>query len=338
MQIKTLKQITIFLQNILQTSQIDSQYRNLLNLCEQVKNDESDNLKDSICEAKNLLVATLEEFNPRDWDNSYFYFLKKTKWNDILGEKAIENINNIFICENEDFEKKYNAIIKIMLKLNDLEDYLEKINEILEPILNTEIIDNKEDIIENQHILKITYEKTIFIENLEQLEKFCRIWNQILSSFSLLTHESEEDVKILDIEASSITFSVGLNTAKALSKAVFESLIKYQKILEIKQLKLNLERLQLTKEDEIKILLAEEEITTIDQLTYTVINDLLVEFDWSDSYETENIYKQIQTSLKQTINFIERGGFIDSVHFNDFKKVNENVIKIIKSIQETIIY
>lgn len=334
MQINTLKEISNFILNIIETSQIVSQYKNLSDLCQKAEAENNEELKLSVLEAKNQLVATLEEFNPQEWNKNSLQVLEKLEWFDLFGEKAIEQIDNCVCDESLDFIKFQQKIDETIKRFESFVDYLKLLLSTLEPLVKTDFIPYNLQNIENQHILKITYEKTIFIENLEQLEKFCRIWNQILSSFSLLTHEQEEDVKIQDIEVSSITFYVGLNTAKALSKAVFEALIKYQKIMEIKQLKQELERLQLTREDEIKTLLAEEEITTIDQITYTVINDLLVEYEWNNDYETENIYKQIQISLKQTINFIERGGFIDSLHFNDLKYINEKVIKIIKLISE----
>lgn len=143
-----------------------------------------------------------------------------------------------------------------------------------------------------------------------------------------------EDIRIHDIESSSITFYTGIKTINAITRGTYQVLKGYKKVLEIRRLQLELDGLTLTNKEEIRNLLEEEVLNIVDLISGSVTTELLSKYGWTDKFEKEDIYKAIQISLKQTINFVEKGGKIDSNHASDLRQINEKVISILKNISE----
>ena len=149
-----------------------------------------------------------------------------------------------------------------------------------------------------------------------------------------MTQETIDDIRIYDIESSSITFYTGIKTINALTKGTYQVLKGYKKVLDVRKIQLELEDLNLSNKEDIKNLLEEEVINIVDVISSSVTKELLTKYGWNEKFEHEDVYKAVQVSLKQAINFVEKGGKIDSNHAGDLRQMNENVISTLKRISE----
>lgn len=335
MHINQLIKVIAFISNSIKAKEITEHYKSLIGICRQALNGDITTYMDQVDDLLLRLTNSNKEVDPLKWDKSFLRIFEKFERADLLGNKGAENIRFLFDNEKNNYTKLiagledgHNRVVSLLRQLNQLSTSLEPL---VKPSADG---GHFLEIEERHHLLHIHFEEALFIKDITQLEKFCRIWSSILSAFSRLTREQTEETRIYDIESSSLTFYTGIKTLNALSKGTYQVLRGYQKILEIKRLQLELEGLELSNKEEIKSMLEEEVINVVDVISSTVTNELLNKYEWNDAYERAYIFNMVQTSLKQTLNFVERGGRIYSHHSNDLKKLNDKIITILQKIYE----
>lgn len=311
-----------------------SNFTKICEKCDIALNEDNPEVLEPTFELKNKITETIQLKGPQTWDKNQQWIYKRLNAEGLFDDVFSNQLDEFFVKESIEFQQLKDFLIEKENEIKKLQDKIKNLLNNIQPFIDQTNYIEKADEKGNENLLYVTFAEALFIENIEQLEKFCRIWNQILMSYSELTHEDTEQIKIHDIESTSITFFAGTETIKALSEATHQILVKYQKILEIKRLKLELKELQLNNHDEIQTLLQNELALTVDDITAYVANDLLKKYDWMNSAQVESIYKQIQISLKQTVNFIERGGLISSLHTKDFNDLSTKIIADLNSIQE----
>ncbi len=311
MLINKLVEILDFIQNTIETNQFVTQYKTIENLCKKAESEKSKTLPDSIIDLITMLQNKLEELNIDNWDAQYRHILEKIEGENLFGKKASENLNLIIETKKDNLKQIHKEFSNIVSYYEKILKHIEQLKNGLIPLTKpSKFIDNQK---QNKNLLHIVFQDAFFIQDIEQLEKFLRIWGRILFSFANLTGEETDVIKIYDIESNSITFFAGEKTIKSLSEGTFNVLSKYQKILEIRKLQQELEKLSLTKQEDIIYILNEEEQILINDSTYSVTNDLLKEYEWIGTNEIDKMFKEIQISLKQTLNFIEKGGAISKL-------------------------
>lgn len=336
MHINQLVEILKFIDTIIDKSRVISQYQSIYALCSEKNINVNDILKEQLLEAKNKLCATLVEINPKLWTDAQYRIFIKFEKPDILGEEAVLQLHKLFEANQsnysaikEEIENRINNFLQIKHSITQLASGLEPL---VKPSPNA--VGGNIELEERHHLLYIQFDEGIFIKNIGQLEKFCRIWNRILAAFAYLTNESVEDIRIYDIESSSITFYTGIKTINALTKGTYQVLKGYKKVLEVRKLQLELDGLNLSNKEELKSLLEEEVLNIVDVISGSVTNELISKYGWNDNFERDEVYQTVQVSLKQALNFVEKGGKIDSNHAGDLRQVNEKIITILKNIND----
>ncbi|OFY28608.1 MAG: hypothetical protein A2275_05455 [Bacteroidetes bacterium RIFOXYA12_FULL_35_11] len=336
MHINQLVDILKFINTIIDKNNLPSDYQELHTLCSQKHVSDAGSMKDRLFEAKKKLANKLIEINPKSWTDAQQRIFYKFDKPDVFGEEAVRLLHKLFDEENFDplFVKK--EIENIISSLLQIKKSAAQLLEGLEPLVKpgSRGLGGELEIEERHHLLYIQFDEGIFIKNIGQLEKFCRIWNRILASFAYLTQETIDDIRIYDIESSSITFYTGIKTINALTKGTYQVLKGYKKVLDVRKIQLELEDLNLSNKEDIKNLLEEEVINIVDVISSSVTKELLTKYGWNEKFEHEDVYKAVQVSLKQAINFVEKGGKIDSNHAGDLRQMNENVISTLKRISE----
>lgn len=336
MHINQLVDILRFIESSIEKGNIPGQYRSIHALCCEKNLNISDELQQQLFDYKKNLSGALIETNPKLWTDAQYRIFVKFEKTDLLGEEAVIKLHDIFDRNTNNLQAMKGEIEAVIGSFSQLKQGINQLISGLEPLVRPKSgsVGGDIELEERHHLLYIQFEEAIFIKNIGQLEKFCRIWNRILASFAYLTQESVEDIRIHDIESSSITFYTGIKTINAITRGTYQVLKGYKKVLEVRRLQLELDNLTLSNKEEIRGLLEEEVLNIVDMISGSVTNELLNKYGWADTFEKDDIYKAIQVSLKQAINFVEKGGKIDSNHAGDLRQINEKVISILKNITE----
>ena len=334
MELEKLKEVLSFVENHVKTKEYIQHYQTLsVNLAEYAKTKSNEILMEIEIE-KNIILNFHNDFTLKHWLESQRKTIRNLNKNKLLGKEAILKLNLLFnknIDTPAELERNINKIIK------DLNGLLLEIDVILKGL--APIIDdsgNKKNKFEDEQLdlLVVSFEDGTFFQNINLLEKFCRIWNRILMSFMYLTNEDIKPVKIHDISARSISFMIDSDTIKALTKGAYEVLKGYKKVLEIRKLQLEINQLNLSNKFEIENLLEDEVINIVDIISSQVTYELTDKFDTHDKKLKEEIFKNIQISLKQIVNFIERGGKVESSDSKEFNELNDKIGNILSNIKD----
>jgi hypothetical protein len=335
MNISQLVKIATYISDSITRSGISEHYQRLIGFCTQaLKDNSTDGYQ--ISNELDLLKECLCAVNPLDWEKGYLRIFEKLENPNLLGTQASERLQLLF----EKGEGNYSMLVqelgndskRIGALLNQLNQLAASLKPLVKPSVANEV---SMDVEERNHLLQIYFEEALFIKDINQLEKFCRIWSSILTAFTTLTREDAKEVRIYDIESSSITFYAGLRTLNALSKGTYQVLCQYERILEIKHMQLEIARLEMNNGEEIIALLEEEVAQVVDAASSIVTSELLDRYEWAEDVEDGAlVYGMVQTALKQTLSFVERGGRIYSSHSNDLKEINEKVITMLQKQQE----
>jgi hypothetical protein len=335
MNISQLIKIATYISDSITRSEISEHYQRLIGFCTQaLKGNAADG--DQISKELDLLKRSLCEVNPLDWEKGYLRIFEKLENPSLLGARASERLQLLFEKGNGDYSAFVQGLENDSKRIVALLDQLKQLAASLEPLVKP-LMENEGSMEaeERNHLLQIYFEEALFIKDINQLEKFCRIWSSILAAFTTLTREDAREIRIFDIESSSITFYAGIRTLNALSKGAYQVLCQYERILEIKRMQHEIAELELSNGEEIILLLEEEVAQVVDAAASYVASELLDRYEWDQEEENGvSVYGMVQTSLKQTLSFVEKGGRIYSNHSNDLKGLNEKIISMLQKQQE----
>ncbi len=245
----------------------------------------------------------------------------------------IENITKSDLLNSSKIKpEEYPASIKLFNEIiTSIKTILDVIQHFIKEFEQTLIVDDVDNNKNNDTLksLRIYFNEKTSINTLDELEKYTRIWNNILSAFRKLAKEDELPIAVQFVDKYSLVLNIGVKTANAILKAILETLNTQKRLLEIRNLKQEIQNVELSNEAEFEKLLEEEVETIIDEHSAILTRDLMQSFDL-DYLENQKIFDSIQISLKQILNFIDKGGKIDSkqiIKNDELNIMNKGIVK-----------
>ncbi|WP_320051871.1 hypothetical protein [uncultured Acetobacteroides sp.] len=335
MNISQLIKIANYISDGITRSGISEHYQRLIGFCTQaLKGNAADG--ELLGKELELLKGSLCEVNPQDWEKGYLRIFEKLENPSLLGAQASDRLQLLFEKGNGDYSALVQELENNSTRVVALQGQLKQLVASLEPLVRPlEGNEYSMEMEERNHLLQISFDEALFIKDINQLEKFCRIWSSILNAFTTLTREDATMVRIYDLESSSITFYAGIRTLNALSKGTYLVLCQYERILAIKRMQQEIAELEMSNGDEVIALLEEEVAQVVDDAASCVASDLIDRYEWDQEEESGvSVYGMVQTALKQTLSFVERGGRIYSNHSSDLKGLNERIVSMLQKQQE----
>jgi len=333
MNLNRLIEVLTFVQNHINDMQLILHYKNLKSHLLKLETNSEDNTIIDINNEKKYIIDFHEKFSSKTWGESQNDVIERLNKEKILGTPAIKRINNIFTKNKTNPQEAAKQIDTIITTLNSVLKEISILLKSLEPIIEDSTNEKKETF-EDNNILIISFESGSFFQNIHYLEKFCRIWNRILLSFMYLTNEPVEFANIHDLNSNNISFILNNKIIDTITQASYQVLKGYKKVVEIRRLQLEIESINLSNKSEIKNLLDDEVINIVDIISSQVTYELLAKYKWDKKSEKDELYKNIQISLKQIVNFIEKGGKIESKNSKELNSLTDKIIVILKSIKE----
>jgi len=329
-----LKETLEKIEQLLKEKQLLLHYKNLANSLYQLANNKSDTLLQKVEIEKNQIIKIHDEFTQEHWTETQIEFIKKFNRDRLLGRKAIRRIILVFRYHNANPFEEAREVEQIVEDYNLLMIELNTLLKSLQTILIDTDTENEHQQTNSYNLLFLSFEEGTFFQNINLLEKFCRIWNRILMSFMYLTGETIKPTLIYDIKPKSISFALEPEAIKALTTSACKVLAGYKKVLEIRKLQLEVNTLNLHNKYELENLLEDEVINIVDILSFQVSTKLVESYDLRKKIKKEEIRKNIQIALKQIVNFIEKGGKIESTHSRELHELIEKIIILLKSIKD----
>lgn len=333
MNLNKLIDVLNYLNNEINSHKLIATYNKLLNLMYAYELDRNDIVLKDIEQEKKKILKFHNDFKNKTWSESQNDVIDRLNKDGLLGKLAIENFNKIFKTFKDNPK---DAGDKIQISINEINSLLKEISVLLkslEPIL-TSTNDLNDENLEDNNLLIIKFKENSFFQNINLLEKFCRIWSKIIMSFMYLTKEDIKPAYIESISKDYIIFFLEKETIETLTNAAYEVLKGYKKVIEVRRLQLEIESINLTNKEELRDLLEDEVLNIVDILSSQVTYELISQFNWEAKPKKNELHKSIQISLKQIVNFIEKGGSIESKNSRELNKLNEKIIVILNNIKE----
>jgi len=329
-----LKETLEKIEQLLKEKQLLLHYKNLANYLFELSKSTNDDIIQKIELEKKQIIKIHDDFSQENWTDIQIEFIKKFNRDRLLGGKAIRRIMLVFQFHNSNPFEEAREIEQIIEDYNLLMIELSTLLKSLDTILLDSDDEEKNQQTNSYNLLFLSFDEGTFFQNINLLEKFCRIWNRILMSFMYLTGETIKPTLIYDIKPRSISFALEPEAIKALTTSACKVLVGYKKVLEIRKLQLEVNTLNLHNKYELENLLEDEVINIVDILSFQVSAKLVETYDLRKKIKKEEIRKNIQIALKQIVNFIEKGGKIESTHSRELRELNDKIIIILKNIKD----
>ena len=334
MNLTRLLDVLIYIENHVSDKNLILNYQNLSSLLFKYSDTRAEELLKQIEENKRTILGIHSEFKSKNWSESQNASIQKLNKDKVLGKSAIVRLNQLF---SKNIENPFELAKQIDLIVKDLNHLLNEVSILmksLDPLVKTSDEKVFDEFNDEDNLLIISFTDGTFFQNINLLEKFCRIWNKVLMSFMYLTKETLKPAQIYEIKTNSITFLLDPETISALTKGSYEVLKGYKKVLEIRKLQLEINNLNLSNKIEIESLLEDEVINIVDIISSQVTYELSANYNWDGKPKKNEIHKNVQVALKQIVNFIEKGGKVESVQSKELHDLNEKIIIILNNIKE----
>ncbi|MGE5406804.1 MAG: hypothetical protein ACM3NR_03740, partial [Methanosarcina sp.] len=301
-----------------------------------VSNKPEKNVSAKLAEARQKLTTALRDSEPINWPFFRCKALHDIDKENVIGLKAAQRIDTLFESANGNAEKISTELNKRISETKELinagSGTLKYLN-----MLSAPVSKKSEDA-----ILTLHFEGKTSMQTINDIERYTRIWNGILNDFALLTMGSECQAVIEMIDKNSIILNIpgGDKILNAISSGARTVIDTYSKILRIRKLQLEVQKLSLN--NGIAKQLDNEISTTINEITETVVKGLMEMHHLKPDNEDAALFTRVKKSFKLILDFIEKGGKIEcrlSQEAEDIKECNNMLLsayKVVSEIEDTV--
>jgi hypothetical protein len=204
-------------------------------------------------------------------------------------------------------------------------DSLNKFQQLFEQLIPSEAYQMAGDSGKKPSI-RIYFDKQLVVQNISDLERYSRLWDNILRTFTGLDGEENPTLDISSFQNGIFVLGVAIEekTLDAFIKGVAGILKTMPLMLNIRKIQLEMNRLPLVYN--FSELLDEEISILINQIATETVNDIILNGQNDDG----ELNKNLSRSLKQILSFVEKGGKIECYS----PKSGKEIADLNKSINE----
>jgi hypothetical protein len=284
-------------------------YKKLADLTKQASRNANGLYPEEVFREKEFLKQLLLEGEPDQWGYASYELFGSINSNQLFGKSAAEWLDAAITPETKDMQAVSSELSKKVKLVSKFTENAGKMMQMLEQMVPSEILSGApED--GNRSSLLIFFEGRLSIQSISDLERYSRLWDGILGTFSRLTGEENAVLNMTSFNNCKVTLGVVAEdkTVMALMTGVTGMLSVMPVILRIRKSQVDLAHLPLINdlnnvlEDEIKILINTAADDTASKLTLAFMNE---------STDTEEMTAEMSRTLKQILSFIEKDGKIE---------------------------
>jgi hypothetical protein len=284
-------------------------YKKLADLTKQASRNSDGEYPDEVFRGKEALKQLLLEGEPAQWGYASYELFDRINANQLFGKSAAEWLDQSISPETKDMQAVSAELAKKAKMVTKFTENAGKMMQMLEQMIPSDFIANvTED--GSRSSLLIFFEGRLSVQNIADLERYSRLWDGILGTFSALTGEQNATLNMTNFNNGKVILGVVADdkTVTALMTGVTGMLSVLPTILKIRKSQVDLAHLPLINdlnnvlEDEIKILVNNTADDTASKLTLNYMNE---------TTDTEAMTIEMSRTLKQILSFIEKDGKIE---------------------------
>jgi len=284
-------------------------YKKLADLTKQASRNSDGEYTDEIFREKETLKQLLLDSEPSQWGYASYELFDRINSNQLFGKSAAEWLDSAITPETKDMQAVSAELTKKAKLMSKFTENAGKMMQMLEQMVPSDLITN---VAEDGSIssLLIFFEGRLAIQNISDLERYSRLWDGILGTFSTLTAEKNAALNMTSFNNGRVILGVVAEdrTVSALMTGVTGMLSVMPVILKIRKSQVDLAHLPLINdlnnvlEEEIKILINNTAEETASKLTLSFMNE---------NTDPEAMTYEMSRTLKQILSFIEKDGKIE---------------------------
>lgn len=330
MQIAALIQVINYLKSITGDPVLIDGYMKLSETIKDASTKPDEDLSFTIIKEKELLLNDLLESDPVGWNYASYSLFEKINNNKLVGRSAADSIEKLISPDNNDYKGIYSALDKKIKLLSKLSDNLKRDKQLLDQVIPREVFKPSVKAT-NKSSLLLYFEGHLSVNNVDDLERYSRLWGGILSTFSKLTGEENHSLDINNLSNDNLLLGVSVEnkTISALASGITGMVSLLPLILKIR--KIQSEIINFSLYNDLNDLLEEEIMNVINESSWNTAKNLSSSFS-INSFSEEEMTDEINKALKQILSFIEKGGRIEFTAFTPDPEISNTNKVLIESI------
>jgi hypothetical protein len=258
---------------------------------------------------KELLQGVLLAGDPSDWGYASYELFDKINNNQLFGKSAADWLDKAITPESKDLQALSAELSKKVKLVSKFSENAGRLMQLFDQVIPSETLQNvSED--GSRSSLLIYFQGRLSVQNIADLERYSRLWDGILGTFSKLTGEENIALNMTSFNNGNVVLGVVAEdrTVNALMTGVTGMLSALPVTLKIRKSQVDLAKMPLVNdlnnvlEDEIKMLIDNTADETARKLTLNFMNQ---------DTDTETMTNEMSRTLKQILSFIEKDGKIE---------------------------
>jgi hypothetical protein len=285
-------------------------YQKLEEVLKEVSKNPDKDLSEELFFAKEQLRTLLLQKDPSDLEYDAYRLFEKIDKHSVFGKPAADYIQELLSSEDKDYVEIQTELSNKIKILSRQTIAIEQFFEIIDQDILSEMVHNS-DKKEIKSGLYLHFEGQVAVRDINDLERYTRIWNGILQSFSDLTGYGKQSLEFCNLHEEYIVLGVVTegSTLEAFMKGTIGIVNSLNLIIKIRKIQTEISPLPLTNDyfellnDEIQHLINQTAISVTDELVNSYYQGIPTDL----SRVSENLCR----SLKQILNFVDKGGKLE---------------------------
>jgi len=309
MQITALIQVINYLKETSGNQALLEGYKKLIEIVREASEKQQVDFSEAILKEKEQLRHFFLETDPSDMGYDSYCLFGKINNDQLFGKPAADYLENLLTSDRKNYRTIYSDLSSKVKQISKLSETLNQFQQLFDQLVPAEVFHFAEETY-NKSSLLLYFGGHMSVNNIIALERYSRLWGGILSAFSKLTGE---EILMLDISSfhnGNLSLSVAIEdkTFNAIKSGVVEILGTLSHILKIRKIQIEIVHLPLY--NDLNELLEEEIRTLINHRAWESAQKLISVY-LNTTIDADEITNDISRSLKQILNFVEKGGKIE---------------------------
>ena len=310
MQTEELLQLSNWFKDNVVKNNIPQNYTNLYNKMNLNVRRQNGLQNQPFIDEKNKLFTSLSKIHFEDLTIEQIKFLEEFKIDKLINEEAIKIITNDLTSNTLDISSATNIIKEYNDKIINAQNKFLEINELLSQYFKVNL---KNEINENEVLMRLYFQEGMSIDNLNDLKKLSANWYDISRGIAMALNQTPEDFRVIGAKKGSIIIdlAVTVGVATAVSKILLEALKVADRVLDIRKKVEEIKALKLSNK-KIELELKKEADTERESGIKVIVEETINQLKINSENEGDKI-TAIEKSVKKLIDFTENGGQVDFV-------------------------
>ena len=341
MQVKELLNLSYWIDENIKKLQVSQKYQQLHKAMQQNVNARNNQPKQPFETQKEAVINTIEDISVSGLTNEQERMLSKLEISQYIGSEGVTNLENLLFRNSLDIATATAEVNSIYGKLNQAIQKSDQLKTNLASLVDVDEEDSDED---EQVIMRVHFQNDVSLNNLTDLKKLGTTWWEIGRGIAMAHDHAPEDVKIVGAQKGSIIIELAVIAAIATttSTIILSALKVADRVLTIRKKAEEIKALQLGNQ-KLEADLAKEADKEKKEGLEFITKEISVNLNVNQNGDGEK-FKVLEKSVKNLIDFVEKGGEVDfyspedskgnqdieqmKLNFAEIKKLEKRVLAI----------